>query len=287
MAVRPASSVRKYVDAGGCGLKPPSSSVRWLDVSRPYLLAVVGALVLLSRSAPPPPVVAEVQPPPPPPPVENIAERNAAKYRELVQQADQRVAAGDSEGAAALVLQAESILSGDPRLEELKKQIDDLRAAAQKAQQREADIGQALAQAAKLPDGEAIARLQRELARYPGTPELSQAIGARTKARPAKKSATARPTSTMAVTPTAPPTTRNAVADSRGASPSARRRRSACQRKPSTPRYTTTDTATKIQNSRAMCSARGPAVSSTEVMAGSSMASVRQRGGRYYATMLQ
>jgi serine/threonine protein kinase len=148
------------------------------------VLAVIGALVALSRSAGTPrPVVSEV-PVAPTAPAESLAEQNAARYRDLLRQAEDHVAGQDADGAATLIQEAEQILAGDPRLDELKKQVDAMRAAALKAEQQRDDIEQALAQAAKMSsDTDALARLQRELAKYPGAPELSAAVAVRTKAR--------------------------------------------------------------------------------------------------------
>jgi serine/threonine-protein kinase len=150
---------------------------------------VIFAWIALSR----PPAISVVTPPPPTspaptagPPVttDSLAEQNAARYRQLLQQADERLAAADVDGAAAAVDAAAKILAGDPRIDELRKSIEAVKTASARARQRRADIDLALAQAAKIAgDSEAIARLQRELARYADAPEIIEAMAARTRAR--------------------------------------------------------------------------------------------------------
>jgi hypothetical protein len=105
----------------------------------------------------------------------------AERYRTLLLQA-QAAVGKDADGAAA------AILSGDsgwrPARSTSSEETRRLRAAAQREQQQRNDVKAAVGQAAKLAnDGEAIARLQRELARYPDASALSEAIAARTRVR--------------------------------------------------------------------------------------------------------
>ena len=84
----------------------------------------------------------------------------------------------------AAIQEAEKILAGDGRVEELKKQVESVRAAARQREQQRADVERALDESAKMTnDNEAIARLQRELGKYPGNAAITNAIGERTKAR--------------------------------------------------------------------------------------------------------
>ena len=151
---------------------------------------VVGAWLIRSRPSASPPAVAPstvspvVETPAPEPTPDRVAQENAERYRSLLQQAQERLSAKDADGAAAAILEAAKLLAGDPRLDELRKEVDNLRAAAQREQQQRNDVKAAVGQAAKLAnDGEAIARLQRELARYPDASALSEAIAARTRVR--------------------------------------------------------------------------------------------------------
>ena len=113
-----------------------------------------------------------------------LAQQNAERYRGFLAQADERLAAQDPEGAMAAIQEAEKILAGDSRVEELKKQVESVRVAAGQREQQRADAERALDEAAKMTsDNQAIARLQRELGKYPGHAALTDAVGARTKAR--------------------------------------------------------------------------------------------------------
>jgi serine/threonine protein kinase len=116
-----------------------------------------------------------------------LAQQNAERYRGFLAQADERLAAQDPEGALAAIQEAEKILAGDSRVEELKKQVESARAAALQREQQRADAERALDEAAKMTsDNDAIARLQRELGKYPGHAAMTAAVGARTKARDSK-----------------------------------------------------------------------------------------------------
>jgi tetratricopeptide (TPR) repeat protein/predicted Ser/Thr protein kinase len=154
------------------------------------LAIVVGAWLTVSKPSTSPPVVApaaEVTPPGPPP--DRVAQENAARYQSLLQRAQERLSAKDADGAAAAILEAGKILADDPRLDDLRKEVDRLRADALREQQEQqrADIDRALGQAAKLPnDNDALASLQRALARYPDSEALREAISTRTRARDAR-----------------------------------------------------------------------------------------------------
>jgi predicted Ser/Thr protein kinase len=113
-----------------------------------------------------------------------VAQRRADR---LLATANERLAAQDPEGATAAIQEVERLLPLAGRAEATTKQIDGIRAAARQLELQRDDVRRALDQAAAISsDNDAIARLQREIAKYPGNVALTNAVGERTKARDTK-----------------------------------------------------------------------------------------------------
>ncbi len=112
-----------------------------------------------------------------------VARRNAELLDGHLRRANERLKAQDLAGATAAIQEAARLNAADPRLADLKGRAESLRAALALSPVR-ADIDRALSEAAKMTsDNDAIARLERELTKYSGNAEISDAIARRLKAR--------------------------------------------------------------------------------------------------------
>jgi hypothetical protein len=104
--------------------------------------------------------------------------------RAAIERVEQRLKANDVAGAAAALQDAERLNPSDPAVESLRKQLTDLRAAADANNRRETQIRQILDAAEReTNDNGALKALQSALTQFPGESRIEGAISARRKAR--------------------------------------------------------------------------------------------------------